>query len=103
MLISPEALHRSRILAYWRCMDDGLVLGEGPRLPQYQFFSSVADKAEASCFSFKVDSVSADACVFLDPRLSKEVRFRTTGRVDIQIHRKPTSLAQPLNPTSFQP
>jgi hypothetical protein len=101
--LATDHLEHYNILAYWRYMDDGLVLGHGRRGDQLEFFHAVMTAASEAGFTMKVESVSAISCVFLDLFLSKEGSFARSGRLDIKVHRKPTSLAQPLRPSSHHP
>jgi hypothetical protein len=94
---------RYQVLAYWRYMDDGLILGHGARGTQVAFIHGIRDKAQATGFIFKIESASATSCVFLDLDISKTGNFEKTGILDVCVHRKPTSLAQPSRPTSFHP
>jgi hypothetical protein len=103
VILEVDVLRRYRVLAYFRFMDDGLILGDGERGSQLELFHQARALASAAGFHLIVESVSATECVYLDLRLKKDEEFFRTGFLNISVHRKPTSLSQPLRPSSFHP
>lgn len=61
------------------------------------------DLAEEAGFKIVVESVSAERCVYLDLLISRGLSFQRTGQLEVAIHKKETSLSQPLRPSSFHP
>ena len=88
------------VVLYVRFMDDGLILGCGPRGTQIKFFETLRQAANG-IFRIIVESVSEQECTFLDLRVHKGQGFKKTGLLDIEIFKKPTSLARPLRPSSY--
>ena len=86
---------------YRRYMDDGLILCSSVRTIRMAFLEKFREMGD--CFRVKIESMSEYYCEFLDLTIWKGPQFRRSGHLDFCIYRKPTSLAQPLRPSSFHP
>jgi len=100
--ISRPLRARSSVVWYGRFMDDIRVLGAGPRGSQAVFLAELRARA-GQTFKIVVESVSEERMALLDLMLIKGREFQRSGRLDIEVYRKATSLARPLGYTSFHP
>lgn len=96
-----EVKNMFNITAYWRYMDDGLIIAGGSPEERRNYLNEI--KRKGAFFEMKFEQVNEQFTNYLDLYIWKGKRSEESGKWDVRVCRKVMSLAEPLRPLSHCP